>query len=75
MIYEGKGEQFVREHNERAWMVFYIAAQIRAKKPLTLKKLQAKPKRREPQTWQQQLQAARMWTKLMGGKIVQGKAH
>ena len=56
-------------------MVWNIEARRREKRLLPLNKLQAKPKRREPQTWQQQLEHARMWTAMMGGTIVQRKDH
>jgi hypothetical protein len=68
--FDGASSRREREHNERAWLAWHTAALARPSKGRfpSLRSLQVKP-RRKPQTWQEQLEVARLWTVAMGGKI------
>lgn len=57
MTIDGKAAQFQREHNERAWLGWHIAALSRAKKLPDLRKLQA----RAPATPRQQQTPDQQW--------------
>lgn len=61
-----------REHNDRAWLAWHIAALTRTKKMPKLQKLQVRV-RRKPQTGEQMLQIAKMLTVALGGTVVQRK--
>ncbi|MGE4339148.1 MAG: hypothetical protein AB7E55_24710 [Pigmentiphaga sp.] len=57
----------VREHNDRAWLAWHVAALQRADKLPKLKTLLHREKSQAPQrkSWQEQLAIARQWeTKL-----------
>lgn len=60
----------IREQNERAWLAWHVAALSRTKKLPDFKRLQVQ-KPRKPQTWQEQLEIAKMWAKMGAGKIYQ----
>lgn len=67
----------MRSHNERMHLAWHIAALTRGKKGLpTLRSMMQKStrsRRQKPQTWQQQLMIAKMWTAVMGGTVVDKK--
>lgn len=71
-MFEGARRRAEREHNDRAWLAWHTAAfsRVARLKPADLKKVQVRrAARREPQTWQQQLDIAKMWTAAFGGSI------
>lgn len=71
-IIEGRSEQLMREHNDRAWLVHSLATLQRAKKIPALRELQARPRRRKSQSPEEMMAIARQWVIVMGGEI---KAH
>jgi hypothetical protein len=54
-------QRLEREHNQRAWAVWHIAALPRAKEMPDLSKLQVRSQRSTGQTWQEQFQVMQMW--------------
>lgn len=60
-----------REHNERAWHAWHTAALYRMKKMPKLDSLLQKERKPKPrQTWQEQLEIARMWHEALKGKNI-----
>jgi hypothetical protein len=62
------GRRLAREHNERAWIAWNIAALQRCKRLPPLKSLTIRTKQPRRQTWQEQLHVARMITAAFSGK-------
>jgi hypothetical protein len=54
-------QRLEREHNQRAWAVWHIAALPRAKEMPDLSRLQVRSQRSSAQSWQEQLQIMQMW--------------
>lgn len=54
-------KQSLRDHNNRAWAVWYTATLGRAKKIPALSRLQVRANRRQPQTWQAQYAIMQAW--------------
>lgn len=69
LIFEGKAEQFVREHDERAWLAWHISALPRSKRLPPLKKLLSKRRSKKPQSAEHMLLIAKQWTLLLGGEV------
>jgi hypothetical protein len=65
----GRQRRITREHNDRAWLAWHVAALTRAKKLPDLVKLQINQRHRRPrQSWQEQFA-------IMGRWIESGKRH
>lgn len=60
-IIGGANDRIVREHNQRAWLAWHIAALQRAKRLPKLKTLLAKSASRSRLTWQQQMAVMDQW--------------
>lgn len=64
----GKLRAARREHNQRAWLAWHVAALQRAKKLPTLKSMLARDRPR-PQSWQQQSTIMQSWAVAHNGKL------
>lgn len=64
---EAAARRLEREHNDRAWLAWHVAALTRVKKMPKLQSLTVKRRRRRPQTWQEQLAICKMITAYHGG--------
>lgn len=64
---KGRAAQFRREHNDRAWSAWHMAALHRTKRMPTLRKLQVRDRR--PQSWQHMKSMAKQLTYLFGGEV------
>ncbi|MBN8959330.1 MAG: phage tail assembly chaperone, partial [Rhizobiales bacterium] len=69
LILDARSAASEREHNERAWLAWHIAALSRAKVMPKIDKLMAKPKP-TLQTWEQQLAIVRQLNAAFGGSVV-----
>ena len=67
MIFEGKHAQFVREHNDRAWLAWYTAALPRFKKFPKLRSMLSRERR--AQSPDEMMAIAKQWTLLLGGEV------
>lgn len=67
LILEGEQARFIREHDERAWVVWHIEALSRSgKKFPPLKKMLYKQARKKRQTVDEQVAIAQAWTAALG---------
>lgn len=60
-IIGGAQDRLLREHNERAWLAWHVAALSRAKKMPKLKTMMSKAASRRTQTWQEQMAVMDAW--------------
>jgi hypothetical protein len=67
----GKLRAARREHNQRAWLAWHVAALHRAKKLPTLKSMLARDKPRA-QSWQEQSNILASWSLAHNGKVKRG---
>ena len=75
-VFEAQQDRLTREHNDRAWLAYHVAVLVRNKTVTPLRRLQAKPRNRKPQTPQQQIEIAKLWVAALGGKVIdKRKAH
>jgi len=64
-----KRKQMMREHNQRAWLAWHIAALQRSKKLPPLSKMQTSEAGPRRQTWQEQLAIAAQWVNAGVGRL------
>lgn len=70
LIVEGRSRFLEREHNDRAWLAWHIAALSRIKRMPKLDRMMLRPTKEKPQTWEQQLQIVMQLNAAFGGKVV-----
>lgn len=71
LAFQATTQRLEREHNERMSLAWHVAALSRTKKLPKLQTMLARSTvKRAPQSWQQQLEIAKMWTAVLGGKFV-----
>jgi hypothetical protein len=68
LAYQAREIRLRREHNDRAWLAWHIAALQRTQKRLPpITKLMFKEKIIKPQTWQEQRRVVRIMNAMFGG--------
>lgn len=69
---QGHQRRLVREHNDRAWLVYTAEALRRTKKMPPLRRLQARMPREQQkkQSWQDMKAVAKLLTVAFGGQVV-----
>lgn len=72
LTFSANEDRRIREHNERAWSAWHIAALQRTKKMPALRSLYAKPRML---TVDEKTNALKNWAIATGGKIVYKKAE
>jgi len=72
-VFKAEARRQTREHNERAWAVWHIAALQRTKKLPKLDKLMRRESRRRPQTANEMLAVVTMLNAAYGGTITAKK--
>lgn len=67
---EAKGRVAKREHQRDAWLAWHTArlGQADPRKFPKLEDLTGAPKKRQPQTWQEQMRIAQEWTRALSPK-------
>jgi hypothetical protein len=68
LIFEAQNIRLMREHNERAWMIWHSEALHRQKRLPAMSTLQARPP--IAQDWEAQLAELKAWVVATGGKII-----
>jgi len=69
-VFLGARRAAERQHHLAAWLAWHTArlGQVDPRKFPKLEELTgAKPKRRQPQTWREQMAIAQEWTRALGG--------
>ncbi len=68
LTFDAGAERLGREHNDRAWMAWHVAALQRSKKFPQLSKLLVQ--RRKQDNWRKQVEGLKNWVIATGGKVI-----
>ena len=71
---DGARLRIEREHNERAWLAWHVAALSRVPRMPPLRKLQVQSRRKRAQHWTEQLAQVKAWAAAADIKVIRKPA-
>lgn len=66
---EARASYEIREQNRIAWLAWHVASLQRAKRLPSLRKMMVRERHRKPQSPEEMLRIAKLWTQVLGGTV------
>lgn len=70
LVFAGHRDRLMREHNDRAWLAWWTAGMVRAKKMPRLERLQQRPRVRRRQSGAELLSIFTQINAALGGDVI-----